>query len=425
MINRVQLEVHKFLSTLDERLDGILGEAVIRLTPAQREDVRALFGGFVETLIDLFRQGKDAHTHLVQQIVRESVEAIISFDAEENVFFWNRGAEMTFGWSSNEIVGRNAALLWPTGSTESFRDFLGEQGYFQEVERELARKGGGRIVVLFSGFRIVDANDAPLGLVIVARDVTSIRALEREIRHSEKLALAGQLAAGMAHEMGTPLSIIMGNADFLLMDRTPDADGYEELEMIKEQANRITSLVQKLLTFARPGLSEREPVDINYIAADSVKLLRKTFESGRVHVEMELAPFLPEIEGDIVQLEQVVLNLLVNAYDALKDADRRNDRNIRLRARRIDGGDGTVHVALECEDNGCGIREEFMDRIFEPFFTTKDAGLGSGLGLAISRRIVEEHGGTLEVRSVPGSGTVFSVTMPVRQDGERNERWHE
>ncbi|NOY05702.1 MAG: PAS domain S-box protein [Chlorobi bacterium] len=417
MINRVQLEVDKFLSTLDVRLDEILGGAVLALTPAQREELHALFEEFVDTLCDLVRQGKDAHTHLVQQIVRDSVEAIISFDLDENVFFWNRGAEMTFGWTFDEIVGRNAALLWPSGSAGSFREFLGERGYFQEIERELARKGGGKIVALVSGFTIVDENGAPLGFVIVARDVTSVRALEREIRHSEKLALAGQLAAGMAHEMGTPLSIIMGNADFLLMDRAPGADGYEELEMIKEQANRITSLVQKLLTFARPGLSEREPVDLNYIAADSVKLLKKTFEAGRVHVEMDLAPSLPEIEGDIVQLEQVVLNLLVNACDALKDGDHRDNRNIRLRTRCIDSSEETVHVALECEDNGCGIKEDILDRIFEPFFTTKDAGLGSGLGLAISRRIVEEHGGVLEVQSVPGSGTVFSVIIPAQRCG--------
>lgn len=417
MKNRVQREIDRFLSELDERVGAILGEGALTLTPAQKQSLHLLFGGFVDTLVDLFRQGKDAHTYLIQQIVRDSVEAIISFDPDENVFFWNRGAEMTFGWSADEVVGRNAALLWPAGSTESFKDFLGKQGYFQGVERELVQKGGRKIVVLFSGIRIVDTNDTPLGFVIMARDLTSIRSLEKEVRHSEKLALAGQLAAGMAHEMGTPLSIIMGNADFLLMDKTAGADGYEELEMIKEQANRITSLVQKLLTFARPGLSEREPIDVNYVVTESVKLLKKTFESGQVHVEMDLSSALPEITGDIVQLEQVILNLLVNACDAVKDGIGQNERIIRLRTRQVDAGGGRTYVALECTDTGCGIEEKILDRIFEPFFTTKDASLGSGLGLAVSRRIVEEHGGRLEVESSRGRGAKFTVTIPVHQDG--------
>jgi two-component system NtrC family sensor kinase len=241
---------------------------------------------------------------------------------------------------------------------------------------------------------------------IAEREEQLKEATQRQISRSEKLASIGRLAAGIAHEINNPLTGVLMFAHLLQEKEGRDREDTEDLDVIVSETERVRDIVRSLLDFARQSPPSRELLDINSVVRDTLKLVHKQAEHGDVAIDERLVDGLPPVLGDRNQLEQVVLNLSLNAIEAMPDGGR---LSVSTRARN-----GSVVVLVR--DTGCGIKAENLDRVFDPFFTTKPAGEGTGLGLSVSYGTVRQHGGELTVESREGEGTTMTVVLPVHRD---------
>ena len=227
---------------------------------------------------------------------------------------------------------------------------------------------------------------------------------QAQLVHSEKLASLGVLAGGVAHEINNPLMVILGRTELMLMDDAHDPDTQRNLETIRVETERIAQIVQGLLTFSRKSRQDKiEPVNVNDVLERTLMLGEHQLTVGNVRVIKDLARSLPLIQANPGQLQQVFMNLIINAHHAMPDGGR-----LVIRTGVVPQG----RVFVEIEDTGTGIAADDVDRIFDPFYTTKEEGKGTGLGLSVSRNIVESHGGVIGVQSALGVGTTFRVVLP-------------
>lgn len=253
---------------------------------------------------------------------------------------------------------------------------------------------------------VLDRSGRCLGWLEVYRDLTQQRLIQSQLVQTEKMAALGQLVSGIAHELNNPLTSIMGYAQLLLSRRLHE-DRIADAEKIYQEAERARRLVKSLLLFARETKPERRLVDLNEIVERTLALRSYELKVENIQVTLDLDPRLPRTLADAHQLQQMILNLVVNAEQALQMA--RGSGNLWIRTRRA----SSHRIALEVADDGPGIPPDVVSRIFDPFFTTKPPGLGTGLGLSIAYGIVQEHGGEITVDSTPGQGATFVVELPV------------
>ncbi len=250
----------------------------------------------------------------------------------------------------------------------------------------------------------------------VEKKTEEIRRGQEQLVHTEKLASLGRMAAGVAHELNSPLTGIVTFAHLMLKRLPPENKmDREDLEVIIEQAERCSKIIKGLLGFSRALPSEKTDVNVNDVISHTIGIVRNQAKFHNVKINTSLSPDLPDIRGDASQLEQVFMNLLINAADAMND---RGSINISTRLIREDDAD---HIEIEFTDTGPGIPEEYMDRLFEPFFTTKPPGKGTGLGLSVSHGIIKKHGGNIRVKSTPGKGTSFFIRLPVPENRDLKE----
>jgi len=252
---------------------------------------------------------------------------------------------------------------------------------------------------------VFDAEGNRIGWLEVYRDITSQRLIQSKLLQTEKMAAVGQLVSGIAHELNNPLTSIMGYAQLLLGRLGPSQ--IADAQKICQEAERARRIVKNLLVFARESKLERQPVDLNEIVERTLALRSYELKLENIAVELELDREVPRTLADGPQLQQVALNLVVNAEQAILQG--RGQGHIRIRTGRVAG----KHLLLQVSDDGPGIPPEIVSRIFDPFFTTKPPGLGTGLGLSIVYGIVQEHGGEISVDSQPGQGTTFTVELPI------------
>lgn len=252
---------------------------------------------------------------------------------------------------------------------------------------------------------VLDASGKNLGRIELYRDLTSQRIHQSRLLHTEKLAALGQMISGVAHELSNPLTSIVGYAQRLLL-RKDELSGREELHRIFAEAERASGILRQMLLTARETPPERRPLSLNQVILRTVELQKFGVASEKIRVELDLDPLIPPVLGDAGQLQQVLMNLMGNARQALEVREAGGV----IRVRTV--WDGRDRVRLEVFDNGPGIPDHFLPRIFDPFFTTKPAGAGTGLGLAIVQGIVREHGGEVFVKSSPGKGTTFTIDLP-------------
>jgi signal transduction histidine kinase len=239
--------------------------------------------------------------------------------------------------------------------------------------------------------------------------------LEEQVRQSEKLATVGQLAAEIAHEVGTPLGVIVGRAKHMVKKADSADEVRRNADLIGEQASRIARIIQQLLDYTRRGPPTRGPVDLNALARGTLVLLEHQIEKRRVQVEV-VEDDVPPIYGAAGQVQQVCLNLMLNAIQAMPEGGTLSVVTGRVHRRKsgLESAPERDYALLQVIDTGVGIPERIRERVFEPFFTTKNAdGQGTGLGLAVSRGIVEQHDGWMEFEPRPDGGTVFSVFLPL------------
>jgi two-component system NtrC family sensor kinase len=244
----------------------------------------------------------------------------------------------------------------------------------------------------------------PPALLLVARDVTTEREMRTRLMEADRLAAVGELVAGVAHEVNNPLSSISAFSQLMLRDEGLTDSQREGLEIIKSETIRASQVVKDLLAFARRSAPHRELVDLNDVICRTLRLRGYQMKSSRVTVETELCSELPHVAGDARQLQQVCLNLVVNAVQAMTSM---GGGTLRLMTHSSAG-----KVVMDVRDTGPGIPPSVKARIFEPFFTTKEEGEGTGLGLSVSYGIIAAHGGTIEAFETSSEGTTMRVTLP-------------
>ena len=234
---------------------------------------------------------------------------------------------------------------------------------------------------------------------------------KEQLARSARIALLGELAAGIAHEVKNVLTPAMGNLSVLLMDRSSlPQKAAERLEVIEENLVRASSMLQQILDLSRKKPEKREPVDIGAILEQSLSLLKYRFMENRIELQKDLQTNLPQVQGDHAQIGQVFTNLTLNAIDAMAGG---GTLRIAASSHVEDSPKKQPYMEISFEDTGCGMPSDILEHAFEPFFTTKEKGLGTGLGLFICYGIVEKHGGTMDVASGPNEGTQFKIRLPV------------
>ncbi|MFL5581536.1 MAG: PAS domain S-box protein [Gemmatimonadaceae bacterium] len=341
------------------------------------------------------------------RLVESASDAIFTVDDEGRFTSVNRALERTLGRSRAALLGASCLEMVDPADRQTLARILSEtlagqrtRGEFRFADAEGVRRTGSIITA-----PVVEDGRVTGGLGVV-RDVTDEKRLAEQLLQQEKLAAIGQLVSGVAHELNNPLAGVMAFAQLLLASPTVDGEDRFAAETIHQESKRAAKIVSNLLTFARQHPPERRVADLNRVVEDTLELRRYALRMEQVELEVQLDGALPLTWADPFQLQQVVLNLLTNAEQALTDWD--GPRRVRI-ATAHEGG----RLALTVSDSGPGIAPESVDRIFNPFFTTKPVGQGTGLGLSISDGIVREHGGRIRVESVPGRGATFVVELPV------------
>ncbi len=342
----------------------------------------------------------------VAALLDMSADAIITVSPDERITSWNRGAAEMFGWAAEEVVGRVFDVLLPDderarGEPAWIHRTTLAQGAIRDFETRRRRKDGTDFDVSLTRTAVHAPDGTLLGFTSIVRDITDRKRLERSLIATERLATAGQVAAGVAHEIGAPLTAISMTVEHMLRMRCRDCQGSEQMKVLQSQTERIARLARQLVDLAKPAGMTRTPLQVNDAAAAAAGLLRSQFAQKGVRLDLELEPGLPRVSADGAQLQQVILNLLFNAHHAVAPE---TGAVLVATARR-----GDAAVAITVRDNGPGIAAADLPHVFTPFFSR--AG-GTGLGLPIAAQIIQAHGGTIDAESTPGAGTACTIVLP-------------
>ena len=341
-----------------------------------------------------------------RNIVENSADAIITIGHDNRIQSWNRGAERLFGWTAKEALDQPIGMMIPAKLLEAGELLCLAYGlvHADEVKNyqtERLDKRGRHIPVNLTESALL-SNGRIIGRSQIIRDISELQTIEHQMRQSDRLATVGQLAAGVAHEIGNPLTSISSLVQ-LLERRMKNPDHITKLGRIRANIERITKIVHELVDFTRPQATDVQWVQINEVIQSAVGLMSYDNRSQKISIELNLEPDLHRVKAAPDKLHQVMVNLLVNAFDALKG----QGDTIRISTRET-----SSIITVEVQDNGVGMPPEVRDKIFEPFFTTKDVGKGTGLGLSVSHGIINSMKGKLHVESESGAGATFFIEIP-------------
>ncbi|MEW6364726.1 MAG: ATP-binding protein [Acidobacteriota bacterium] len=363
---------------------------------------------------DQYRMLKEYSENIIESL---NVGVMVT-DLNTQVIGWNKSMEDLLQKQKQDVTGRAAREVIPeqllpnimffTKNTPSSLDLKNSK----RVTLDLA---GERKILQVSSTPLLDPQIQPYGTVTILEDVSDVVRLEEQLATTDKLASIGVLAAGVAHELNTPLTGISSYAQMLKQDAEANGASQQILEKIEKQTGRASRIIQSLLNFAREGdVPVLEEVNVNDVILDAVSLVEHRLNRSRIQLHRELGTLAP-VQADASKLQQVFLNLFVNAADAMPQGGK-----LRVCTRQLEDG-----VEITVQDSGEGIKEEDLARIYDPFFTTKRDRKGTGLGLAVSYGIIRQHGGAISVDSQPGKGTAFTILMPKHATSETLRRIYE
>ncbi len=355
-----------------------------------------------------------------KNLIESSVDGIIAADMKGNIFIFNKGAENLSGYTAEQVIGKiHITQIYPVGIAKKIMSMLrspdyGGVGKLTATQFNVLNKSGEEIPIQISAFLIYDGAGKELASVGIFTDLRPRVIMEKKLQDthlqlvsSEKMASLGKLAAGIAHEINNPLGGILIYSSLMMEDLPEDDAKRGDLARIVQEAGRCKDIVKSLLEFARQTEPKMEPTDINRAINDGLFFLVNQALFHNIKIVKQFDSFLPFVHGNASKLKQVFMNIIVNAAEAMHG-------NGTLMINTSPAPDGKM-VLIEFTDTGEGIPEENLTRIFDPFFTTKDVGKGTGLGLATSYGIVQDHGGTIRVKSKVGKGTTFTIELPVHQ----------
>jgi PAS domain S-box-containing protein len=358
---------------------------------------------------------KLAEQRIQQQadLLDKSQDAIIVRDMDDRVVYWNKSAERLYGWRAEEVIGKKTTDIYFDDGLSEFEEaqkILLDKGEFRGEFNHVAKDG--RSLIVDCRWTLVrDDKGRPIQKLIVNTDVTERNRMQAELQRAAQISLVGELAAGLAHEVKNPLAGIQGAVDILIRRRESNDPEREALEGIRHEVTRIDSTVRALLDRARPRAVSAQQTSLSELVLRAVAVARSqaigAVASGRrIHVEFQAPPEDIVLDADASQIEDAVLNLIINAIEAIEDHGR-----IIVSVRQQDSEELGEEAVIAVEDTGHGISEEDLSRIFNPFFTTTKGG--TGLGLPAVRRIARAHGGRVEVKSTLGQGSTFRIHLPL------------
>jgi len=386
------------------------------------EDVEILrmVSGYIAVAIEnslLYQeqQQRAAELELLKEFNESIVESInvglMAVDLDGRITRLNSALEEIFSLARDEAIGGKVEELFAEDFADTLHQVLGPEGWYLRQTRQIyklhtATRAGRSLVLNIALAPLWAESDEQTGALVVFEDVTERLQLEEQLQQREKLSSIGLLAAGVAHEVNTPLTGVSSYTQMLLNMLPENDPKHALLQKVRRQADRATEIVNNLLNFSRTGsASEFNGIDIHRVLDDTLQLLEPQLRRSQIEIIRQYTDNLPQVYGNSVKLQQVFTNLILNARDSIANGNGR----ITLATRN---GDDDGLVLVEVGDNGVGIDPGNVAKIYDPFFTTKGVGRGTGLGLAVTYGIVQEHSGHISVASTPGLGTTFRITLP-------------
>ncbi|UCD38196.1 MAG: PAS domain S-box protein [Fidelibacterota bacterium] len=343
-----------------------------------------------------------------RSLVESAKETILTTDPKGRVASWNSGGQAMLGYAAEDVLGKSLAVLFPDNAwSEEFQliQMMDQAGQVKSHESVALSREGMRIPVELSISTIRNERGGVAGYSAIIRDITERKQAHEQVARAAKLSALGHMAGGIAHEISSPISTILLHTQFLLKEKDLDDSLRQDLERIEGAATRTREIVNHVLAFARKAPAKPQPCDVEHLLESCLRQFSNEIDQAQVTIERNIETALPILLLDDVQIQQVVLNLLRNAAQAMPEGG-----VLTISARAHPEEDA---VLIQVTDTGVGIPPEHRKNIFDPFFTTKEIGEGTGLGLSLSYGLVEAHGGTIEVESEVGAGSTFTITLPL------------
>jgi PAS domain S-box-containing protein len=406
------------------RKDGTLFPVDITVSPIRDSTDRVVGASSIKRDVSA-RKIAAATSARLAAIVQSSDDAIVSKTLSGIVLDWNAAAERMYGIPASEMVGRSIYTLVPDELQQEEQTILERVARGEHVdhyETVRLRTDGQRINIALTLSPVIDPDGTVIGASSIQRDITERKRAEDALRQASKMESIGALAGGLAHDFNNQLYALSGFAHFIARDRGLSASSRTDLLELQKTVERMASLTRQLLAFARQQVLTPETLDLNASVLDTRPMLQRLIGSA-TNIELVLAPGPKWVQVDRAQLVQVLLNLVINARDAMPDGGR-----IRIRTETLEVSPGHVfdrtsvpvvsgaYAELSVTDTGQGIRADHLPHIFEPFYTTKEVGTGTGLGLATVDGIVSQSGGSIVVESEEGKGTTIRVLLPLTSE---------
>jgi len=428
-------------SEMEYRAPGLAARIYFySLTPLKDEAGRVesvmLFMDDVTEKKSLGERVREVERHLAS-VVESANDLIISLGSAGTVMTWNSAAQRILGFSSQEVTGRQFADFFTEPDRphlQALLSHLAREGELQEMETGIHAKGGEKRLISWRFSAMREEGGRVVALVGVGRDLTEKQHLELQLIQSAKMASLGEMAGGIAHEIRNPLAITSSAAQILLKKGNDPEILQECAEKIRLASARAAAIIETLLRFARPSEGLSEQVDVNSAVEETLSLIGHQVSLQSIEIDKQLFPALPKVKGNKNQLQQVFMNIIMNAYYAMGEGGQlaiatsvTPSAEGHMRKNELPGFAQQLAsnpqsaianrqwVEVRFTDSGNGIPEQHLPRIFDPFFTTMPVGKGTGLGLSIAYSLVHQHGGTIRVESEAGKGSTFTVILPAKE----------